>query len=58
MMYPRTMDYNSEKEKIATPVIILNADRRCSVALDANKEKDRPYGLYGNSFSYASSNAI
>ena len=42
----------------ATPILITGVERRCEVATDRNAELDRPYGLYGNEFQFASEEAI
>ncbi len=42
----------------ATPALIMGVERRCSIAVDPNSEEGRPYGLYGNSFSIATEDAI
>lgn len=36
----------------------MGVERRCVVATDANPAEGRPYGLYGNSFSQATEDAI
>jgi hypothetical protein len=41
-----------------TPVLVTGAERRCSVATDANAAEGRPQGLYGNAFSHADREAI
>ncbi|MDG1662333.1 MAG: hypothetical protein P8H97_03040 [Pseudomonadales bacterium] len=42
----------------ATPILLTNVERRVAVATDINVGQGRPYGLYGNEFSYAPQNAI
>jgi hypothetical protein len=41
-----------------TPALIMGVERRCAIATDPNPERDRPYGLYGNNFAFASAAAI
>jgi hypothetical protein len=41
-----------------TPILIQGAERRCSIATDVNSEQGRPYGLYGNNFSRATTETI
>ena len=41
-----------------TPALIMGVERRCRIATDANPSEGRPGGLYGNSFSGASEDAI
>ena len=41
-----------------TPILIRGVERRCEVAIAPNLEEDRPYGLYGNNFARAKSEAI
>lgn len=43
---------------IATPILIMDVERRCAVATDPNSDLGRPHGLYGNNFSQASEEAI
>ena len=52
------MGLDTDKNRVATPVIILNADRCCNVLVDKNADQLRPHGLYGNNFSRASKEAI
>lgn len=41
-----------------TPILITGVERRCRVAIDANAERGRPDGLYGNRFSRAKPETI
>ncbi|MBD14888.1 MAG: hypothetical protein CMJ72_06945 [Planctomycetaceae bacterium] len=41
-----------------TPITIANIERRCIVMTDADQEKARPNGLYGNRFAKASPEII
>ena len=41
-----------------TPALIMGVERRCRIATDENPSEGRPRGLYGNSFSGASEDAI
>lgn len=43
---------------VATPILISGVERRCAVATNANPAEGRPHGLYGNSFSRATEEAI
>ncbi|MBL8808876.1 MAG: hypothetical protein JNM43_01755 [Planctomycetaceae bacterium] len=43
---------------VATPILIMNVERRCAVATEPNLEMGRPYGLYGNQFSSATEQVI
>jgi hypothetical protein len=46
------------EDDTATPVLIMGVERRCVVATDVNPGEGRPYGLYGNSFSRATEDAV
>ncbi|MDQ8155119.1 MAG: hypothetical protein P3B98_10715 [Gemmatimonadota bacterium] len=41
-----------------TPVLVIGAERRCQVAVDANAAEGRPAGLYGRAFGSASVDAV
>ena len=43
---------------LATPILIMGVERRCTVETDANPIAGRPLGLYGNRFSRANEDAI
>jgi hypothetical protein len=57
LLHSRTKPYTVEDGR-PTPILIMGAERRCRVATDANAELGRAYGLYGNSFSAASREAV
>ena len=46
------------RDDIATPALIMGVERRCRVSTDANSDEEGPHGLYENSFSSASEDAI
>lgn len=48
----------TEEQNEPTPVLVTGVERRVVVATDPNPVEERPYGLYGNNFSSASSEAI
>lgn len=50
---PLTVEYGE-----ATPILIMGVERRCTVATDPNPAAGRPFGLYGNHFSFADERAI
>jgi hypothetical protein len=41
-----------------TPILIRGVERRCEIATDRNPGQGRPFGLYGNNFGRATSDAI
>ncbi|RUP39016.1 hypothetical protein BC936DRAFT_138375 [Jimgerdemannia flammicorona] len=41
-----------------TPVLIRGVERKSYIQTDANPDADRPYGLYGNRFAYASPESV
>jgi Poly (ADP-ribose) glycohydrolase (PARG) len=41
-----------------TPILIRGVERRCAISTDRNSEQGRPFGLYGNNFGRATSDAI
>lgn len=41
-----------------TPILIRGVERRCAIATDSNPEQKRPFGLYGNNFARATTEAI
>jgi hypothetical protein len=41
-----------------TPILIRGVERRCAISTDRNPEQGRPFGLYGNNFGRAKSEAI
>lgn len=41
-----------------TPILIRGVERRCAIATDRNPGQGRPFGLYGNNFGRATSDAI
>ncbi|MEG3940905.1 hypothetical protein QT995_22440 [Microcoleus sp. S36b_A3] len=41
-----------------TPILIRGVERRCAIATDRNSGQGRPFGLYGNNFGRATSDAI
>ena len=43
----------TEEAGVPTPVLVTGVERRCSIALDANKAAGRPKGLYGPAFVQA-----
>ena len=50
--------YTQNAEGNATPYLLQNIERRVFVSTDENKSLGRPFGLYGNNFMQASSEAI
>lgn len=43
---------------LPTPALVMDVERRCSIATEPNAAKGRPHGLYGNHFAPASAAAI
>jgi len=43
---------------IATPILIMGVERRCTVETDSNPTAGRPLGLYGNRFTRSNEDAI
>jgi len=43
---------------VPTPALITGVERRCTIATDPNPDEGRPVGLYGNSFSSGSKDAV
>ncbi len=41
-----------------TPVLVAGVERRARIATDRNAAEGRPYGLYGNEFAQASTEAV
>jgi hypothetical protein len=48
----------TEERNQPTPVLVHGVQRRCRVQTDANHAELRPYGLYGNRFMLAKSDAV
>jgi Poly (ADP-ribose) glycohydrolase (PARG) len=46
------------ENKLPTPILIREVERRCAIATNPDAEADRPLGLYGGNFSRASRGAI
>jgi hypothetical protein len=46
------------EDGVPTPALVKGVERRCQVATDRNEAMGRPNGLYGNSFSEASAEAV
>ncbi|MCD8487801.1 MAG: poly(ADP-ribose) glycohydrolase [Desertifilum sp.] len=41
-----------------TPVLVRGVERRCAIATNPNASQQRPFGLYGNNFARATTEAI
>lgn len=41
-----------------TPILIRGVERRCAIATNPDPEQGRPFGLYGNNFAKAKTDAI
>ena len=52
------LERTTVKNGQATPILITGVERRCEVATDPNAALERPHGLYGNEFQFASEEAI
>ncbi|MEG4231770.1 hypothetical protein QUA40_06615 [Microcoleus sp. Pol11C3] len=56
------LDYNIKpltvESEQPTPILIRGVERRCAISTDRNPEQGRPFGLYGNNFGRATSDAI
>jgi hypothetical protein len=48
----------TEEHGRPTPVLIAGVERRCRVATDVDAAQGRPFGLYGNAFAAAATDAI
>ncbi|KAJ6229908.1 poly adp-ribose glycohydrolase [Anaeramoeba flamelloides] len=42
----------------STPVLIMNAERRCHLSVEPNVKEGRPQGIYGNRFARASKEVV
>jgi hypothetical protein len=48
----------TEQDAVATPVLVVGAERRCTVETAPDLDAGRVYGLYGNRFAAASADVI
>jgi hypothetical protein len=54
----KTSSSSDSSSFISTPILIRGVERKAQIKTDSNAQEGRPYGLYGNKFAYASTNAI